>query len=531
MQALEDSSSAGAEAMPRDSRMATARALDVARASSGQIELFGSFLLGGEEYALPAASIREVVNFPARLIPVPLAPHFLEGVFTLRGQVIPVLNLARIFDPAAGPASSSDKIAIVDHEDIQVGLLFHNTGEVLRVRPEQRSKLQYAEGGAGGVVAGTILLDDGARLLQVLDAHALVHIENVPHVQALRAFGRNAVKSQFQLKAAHRQCLSFSVGGTSFAFEMSAIREIINVPELKSSVMAGPLCLGRMNFRGHAVAVIDFAALLRLGTSVPAPGSEQRILVALLGDSLIGMLVDSVDSMFHFSDQDVMPVPLLSKSRAGMFAGCVARDEGDVLFLDHRGIFTGAELVEITEGHTNLYQAEAQQDASGRALTVAKLRREVFIAFALETQWAVPIGQLREIISYGAPMVKPPGLPDFVPGVLCLRQQMVSVIDMRRLFGLAPMEELANSKIIVIEHGEERYGLLVDQVDTILTITASQRRPTPRMMADIGSGQLQVTEVIEVANVNGENDTVSIFDCAAFITMLDERLKKATAFS
>ncbi|RJG16982.1 chemotaxis protein CheW [Massilia cavernae] len=504
--------------------MAAVRALDTARASSGQVELFGSFLLAGEEFALPASSIREVVNFPERLIPVPLAPHFLDGVFTLRGHVIPVVNLARIFDAGAGAASSSDKIAIVEHEDIQVGIVFHSTGEVLRVRPEQRSMLQYAEGGAGGVVAGTILLDDGARLLQVLDAHALVHIENVPHVQALLAFNRGNVKSQFQLQAARRQCLSFLVGGTTFAFEISAIREIIAVPELKPSVMAGPLCLGRMNFRGHAVAVIDFAALLRLGSSVPTPGSAQRILVAMLGDSLIGMLVDSIDSIFHFSDNDVMPVPLLSKARAGMFTGCMARDEGGVLFLDHQGIFSASELVEISEGHTNLYQAEAQGDESGRALTLAKSRREVYIVFGLDTQWAVAIGELREIISYGAPMVKPPGLPPFVTGVLNLRQQVVSVIDLRCLFGLPPPPDLSSAKIMIIERGEERYGLLVDQVDTILTVMASQRRATPQAMAGNDGKRFPVAEVIEVTGPDGKEGAIAIFAPAAFIGLLDARL-------
>lgn len=524
MQAHEQRSDKATELMPLHSRPVAVCALGAARASSDQVELFGSFLLGGEEFALPASSLREVVNFPARLIPVPLAPHFLEGVFTLRGQVIPVLNLARIFDRGASAAAVSDKIAIIDHEDLQVGIVFHSTGSVLRVQPEQRSTLQYAEGCTGGVVVGTILLDDGARLLQVLDAHALVHIENVPHVQALRAFSQGNIKSQFQQKATRRQCLGFHVGPTAFAFDISAIREIINVPELKSSVMVGPLCLGRMNFRGHAIAVIDFGALLGLAASQPAPGGTQRILVALLGDSLIGLLVDSVDSIFHFSDHDVMPVPLLSKARAAMFTGCIARAEADILFLDHQAIFSAAELREIGEGHTNLYQAEAKGDQSGHALTLAKSRREVYIAFGIDQRWAVEISQLREIISYAAPLVSPPGLPAFVLGFLNLRQQIVSVIDMRCLFGLQPMEDMSNAKIMIIERDEERYGLLVDSIETILTITASQRRPTLRMLASTRAGSFQVAEVIEVAGADSEPVIHSFFDPVAFFHVLDDRL-------
>ncbi len=157
--------------------------LDSRRAAARALELFGSFMLDDEEFALPASSLREVVSFPDKMTPVPLAPPFLEGVFTLRGHVIPVINLQRIFDPSAPCAQPSNKIAIIDHDDIQLGILFHSTGAVLRVRPEQRSLLQYQSGDASGVICGTIVLDDGTRLLQILDAHVLVHIENMPHVQ------------------------------------------------------------------------------------------------------------------------------------------------------------------------------------------------------------------------------------------------------------------------------------------------------------------------------------------------------------
>jgi purine-binding chemotaxis protein CheW len=45
-----------------------------AAASVPVLELFGSFLLGADEFALPAIHIREVVNFPERMTSVPLAP-------------------------------------------------------------------------------------------------------------------------------------------------------------------------------------------------------------------------------------------------------------------------------------------------------------------------------------------------------------------------------------------------------------------------------------------------------------------------
>jgi len=157
-------------------------------------ELFGSFLLGGDEFALPASCIREVVNYPAKVTALPLAPAYLEGMFTLRGSVIPVVNLGRLFRADAPRAVDTDKIAILDYEGVLVGILFDATGEILRVRPEQRSTLTYTDGEKRGVVAGTIMLDHGARLVQILDPDALVRIENVPQVLALQSAADKATR-------------------------------------------------------------------------------------------------------------------------------------------------------------------------------------------------------------------------------------------------------------------------------------------------------------------------------------------------
>src|SRR5471030_3237030 len=179
------------------------------------MELFGSFMLGADEFALPASAIREVVNFPDKMTALPLSPPFLEGVFTLRGAVIPVVNLGRVFQPDAPPAERSHKIAILDFQQVLLGILFHSTGEILRVRPEQRSTLNYSNG-AHGVIAGTILLDHGERLVQVLDPAALARIENVPHVLTLRAAGKQQ-DSRHHARSERRQCVSFRVGASSFA--------------------------------------------------------------------------------------------------------------------------------------------------------------------------------------------------------------------------------------------------------------------------------------------------------------------------
>jgi len=476
------------------------------QASAGAaVELFGSFMLGGDEFALPALCIREVVNFPERMTSVPLAPPYLEGMFTLRGSVIPVVNLGRLFDPAAPAAEPSNKIAIIDYQEAQVGLLVHATGEILRVRPEQRSRLRYAEGSTQGVVAGTILLDEGKRLVQVLDIDRLVHIENVPQVQSMRASGAET-RRQLRVVGERRHAISFRAAGARFAMEMKAIQEIVRVPELAESILASPLCRGRMLFRGLQVPVVDFAALA--GGQPAQADAGQRILVAHIGEATVGFLVDDVESILHFTSDEVLAIPLLSKERSAMFAGCVARPgEEDVILLDHDGIFSRSEIGEMDLGHRQLYPAQARAAAGQRA------GRKVYLSFRVGELFALELKQVREIIDHAGDISHPPGMPDYMCGVLNLRQQLISLVDLRRMYGMEAAE--GAGKVLVIERDEGRYGLVVDAVADIVTVDDGKRFAAPSLMKTSVTAQdlsAESNEVVELPQADGSTHSTCLLD-------------------
>ena len=488
-------------------------------------ELFGSFWLGDDEFALPARCIREVVNYPAKVTTLPLSPPYLEGMFTLRGSVIPVVNLGRLFRAEAPCAVATDKIAILDFQQVLIGIVFQETGEILRVPASARSALQYAAGDAHAVIAGTILLAGGARLLQILDPQAMLRIENVPHVLALQASGARLSTARDHAQSERRQCVSFHAAGATFAFEMLAIQEIIRVPELHSSILNSELCLGRMHFRGSQVAVVDFGALLQADCAGKQATPEQRIIVVHLDDTTLGFLVDSVDSIVHFFGDEVLPIPLLSKSRAAMFAGCITREGlGDIIFLDHQEILSQAEIVDLRDGHARLFPADTETAAAA----THKAQRRVYITFTVETPFAVEIGQVREIIDFSGAITTPPGMPPCMRGMLNLRQQMISIIDLRQLYAMPALPDASAGKILIVERGAERYGFLVDHVDNIMTISDSQRFAAPQIIRTGEHDDLrsEMDEMIDIGT-EAQRQTLSVFQCDHLLEKLGSALPQA----
>lgn len=69
--------------------------------------------------------------------------------------------------------------------------------------------------------------------------------------------------------------------------------------------------------------------------------------------------------------------------------------------------------------------------------------------------------------------------PDYVKGVINLRGQIVTVIDLRRKFEMEPQELNEKMRIMVVRSGEEDIGLLVDGVDDIATTIEDEADPPP----------------------------------------------------
>ncbi len=61
------------------------------------------------------------------------------------------------------------------------------------------------------------------------------------------------------------------------------------------------------------------------------------------------------------------------------------------------------------------------------------------------------------------------GAPDYVRGIINLRGEIVTVIDLRQKFGIKPDELNENMRVVIVESRGENIGLLVDRIDDIVT--------------------------------------------------------------
>ena len=100
-----------------------------------EIELL-SFRLGGEEYAVLVADVREVLK-SYHLTIVPNSPDYVLGVMSLRGTMLPVIDLCKRFGLAQGAKDEKSRIVVASSADKEAGLLVDQVTGVFRILPDE----------------------------------------------------------------------------------------------------------------------------------------------------------------------------------------------------------------------------------------------------------------------------------------------------------------------------------------------------------------------------------------------------------
>ncbi len=102
-----------------------------------------------------------------------------------------------------------------------------------------------------------------------------------------------------------------------------------------------------------------------------------------------------------------------------------------------------------------------------------------YLAFTLlgET-YGIDLLSVREIIGYSKPTPLP-GMPEFMLGVINLRDHAVPVIDLARRFGPEATQVHQRSCVIFLESSGQELGVVVDKVNAVEEFSAQRIVPPP----------------------------------------------------
>lgn len=117
-------------------RTATQPRASAAEPAAAQARQYLTFMVAGEMFAIPIASIKEIIEYRAPT-DVPMMPSFMRGVINLRGRVVPVIDLSARFGRGKSETTRRTCIVIVElaqeQEQHELGIAVDAVSAVLDI--------------------------------------------------------------------------------------------------------------------------------------------------------------------------------------------------------------------------------------------------------------------------------------------------------------------------------------------------------------------------------------------------------------
>ncbi|MDQ5908066.1 MAG: purine-binding chemotaxis protein CheW [Pseudomonadota bacterium] len=455
---------------------------------------FVTFFVGQEVFAVPMAPVREIIRVPDA-VRVPLSPPSLEGLANLRGLVLPVISLRRLFRFPDREHDDASRALVIDF-GAPAGFVVDRVASVITVELDQIESAAAIQATIDSdLLLGVIKNVGGHEMVMILDFAQLIKSEFAAldrHATQAAATGSQSVESHDTAKAVgvgsdELQLVSFVVANQEYAIAIERVQEIVQVPEQIIHVpKSASHVLGVMTLRQRLLPLVSLRKMFNL--PMEALNEHNRIVVISLsgGDQQsVGVVTDTVNEVLRVSSSLVDPMPAL-----------LARDEAIADIAEICRLNDGKRLVSIISAE-KMFAHNAFREA---AAVVKELREEgevmektvetqgaigddeqMVVFRLLKEEFGVPIDSVQEIVRVPEQLTHVPKAPDFIEGVINLRGTVLPVVDQRRRFGLSTMERNDRQRIMVFTINGVRTGFIVDSVSEVLKIPRQAIEEAPHL--------------------------------------------------
>lgn len=486
---------------------------DGMESEKSDVRQFVTFVAGDEVFAVDMAPVQEIIRVP-EVVRVPLSPPALLGLANLRGKVLPIISLRRVFGMPEREDDDATRAVVIDLGQ-PLGFVVDRVASVVGVEPARIEDV--------GNIRSTVNTDLLAGLLKDVGGHPVIMVLSFAKLIA-REFAEMAALSVAAPEAAtaedheaaedtttsdELQLVSFDVAGQEYAIAIEDVQEIVQMPEHIVHVPRSEShVLGMMTLRSRLLPLVSLRRMFNLPPE--AERERGRIVVLSLGTASVGVVMDRVNEVLRVARSEVDAMPgLFSRDGAMSDISEICRLEGGkrlVAILSAGNMFRHSAVKEAMatvgkqkqgSGDEREGSAEDEVDDDDEQVVVFRLGKEEF---------GVPIESVQEIVRVPEQLTRVPRAPAFVEGVVNLRGAVLPVIDQRLRLGLPAEARNDRQRIMVFLIDEVRTGFIVDSVTEVLKIPRATIEPSPRL-----SGE-QARLISRVANLQKQKRLIQLIE-------------------
>ena len=142
-----------------------------------------------------------------------------------------------------------------------------------------------------------------------------------------------------------------------------------------------------------------------------------------------------------------------------------------------------------------------------------------FLTFSLNGEkYGIPLPRVKEVIEL-TKITPIPYSPNYFKGIMNLRGQVISVVDLRLKFKMSKAEIGPQSAIIILDLSQLCLGVIVDSINCVLAVEHSAIQPRPDVESQIKSDYI-------IGVIRSQQDLVLLLDVERTLNAEDFRTIK-----
>lgn len=295
----------------------------------------GLLRLCGVDLAVPVDWVREVVPCPAGLGPCFGSHPALIGSIGVRGDVIPVVEIAALlgFGERSGAGGT---VVVLRHQGALLGL---RVDSVLGLQRVARSAVRelFDSGGSIRLVDRAFVREQ--HLVGILDPGALFLMPGVPLVRSMAETEDPATLGRV------RAFVLVTVAGVQIAIDSQLVESTAPASSLRRCRVPASGWARSVGYLGRDVRVFDNLATLGLDGVTPEESQGPVVLLRIAPGKFVGWHVEAVRSVARIGLDRLGPLPAALTGRACLFSGVATdADKGQNLVLDSEAVCGDAAI-------------------------------------------------------------------------------------------------------------------------------------------------------------------------------------------
>nr|WP_280996296.1 chemotaxis protein CheW [Marinitoga okinawensis] len=268
------------------------------------------FKLGNEIMAIPVENVKEIVKNP-EIYSIPDMPDFVKGVTSLRGEIIQIIDLNKLFQK---DNLNLRELIIIEIYGIKFGLHVEEVRNIVNVSIDEINKLPITN--KNSKVMGVINLD--SEIVSLLD------LEKVFGELGIE-ISKNIEDKTGETRSLHEDSklfLRFKLLEEYYAIEIEKIREITTLEKDNVEDV--------VNIRGEIIPLIDLKEKFYYNKN-----NSKNVVIVKGKEKDFGMIVDKVEEIMNVLNHEIESVPeeILENASNTKYLKNIINRKDDLIFV------------------------------------------------------------------------------------------------------------------------------------------------------------------------------------------------------